>query len=347
LSGVAPWVLVPPVVPLAAPSAGCRVETLAGTAMGTAWRLRWAASPRAGGAEDGDPGPGDDHAALRAVVDTVLARIDAQMSHWRDDSLLSAFGRLPPGAAMALPPDFATTLRIACQVAGLSDGAFDPTLDEAVRAWGFGPAAGASPDAPVPPVAAPPRTGGWRALRWQADRLCQPGGVRLDLSAVAKGHAVDAVADALAAAGIDHFLFELGGELRARGLKPGAVPWWVGVERPPEATHLPELRLALIDGAVATSGEWRQRRRVGDRWLSHTLDPRTGAPVDHALAAVTVCHAQAAWADALATALFVLGPQAGTDWAEVHEVAAWFVARTPEGAWREWPSTALARWLAD
>ncbi|WP_374675615.1 FAD:protein FMN transferase [Ideonella sp.] len=339
MNGAAPWVLVPPVLPLAAPPAGRPVGALAGTALGTAWRLRWV-PPLGHGCDD-------DIARLRAVVDAVLARIDAQMSHWREDSLLSAFGRLPPGEAMALPPDFATTLRIACQVAALSDGAFDPTLDEAVRAWGFGPAAGTSPDAPVPHVAGPPRTGGWRALRCEGGRVSQPGGVRLDLSAVAKGHAVDAVADALAAAGIGHFLFELGGELRARGLKPGAQPWWVGVERPPEAACLPELRIALVDGAVASSGDWRQRRRLGDRWLSHTLDPRTGAPVDHALSAVTVCHAQAAWADALATALCVLGPQAGTDWAEAHEVAAWFVARTPDGGWREWPSTALARWLAD
>jgi thiamine biosynthesis lipoprotein len=191
----------------------------------------------------------------------------------------------------------------------------------------------------------PSRT--WRDLQLRGDHLLQPGGCVLDFSAIAKGHAVDVVVALLRQLGFGHFLFELGGELAGEGLKPDGQPWWVALERPPGAgASLPPLRAALVGMSMATSGDYRQGfTDHHGRWCSHTLDPRTGQPVRHALASVSVLHERCMQADALATVLFVLGPDEGDAWARAHGVAAWFVKRTQAGGWREWPSPALAEWL--
>lgn len=351
-----PVLLLPPSAPLDPAPAGAQGVLLAGQSMGSTWRLRLAAPP----ARLAGPAP----AALQAGVQAVLDALVAQMSHWAPDSTLSRFNRLPAGAWATLPADFATVMRAALATAAQSGGAFDPALGAQVQAWGFGarqrhdsagfvpPAAGVPaaaqsgwPAAAFPgvPEDAPP---GWRALRLEGDRLRQPGGCALDLSAIAKGHGVDAVAAWLRGHGWRHFLFELGGELAGEGLKPDGQPWWVALERPPGAAALPPLRVGLVGHAVATSGDYRQGFTDAEgRWCCHTLDPRTGAPVRHGLASVSVLHPRCMHADALATALFVLGPDEGLAWATTHGVAAWFVSRTPAGGWHEFPSPALAEWL--
>jgi FAD:protein FMN transferase len=324
--------LVPPTAPLVPAPRGAVLHRLAGQSMGTTWRLVLAAPP--------------DSAleAIRTRVQAVLDELDRQMSHWRADSELSRFNQLPAGGWQALPPDFHAVMQTALAVAESSGGAFDPTLGDAVQRWGFGPerrfdSPGFRPDE------APAATGQWRALRHDGVRWQQPGGCRLDLSAVAKGHAVDAVVAALRGQGQHNLLFELGGELRGEGLKPDGQPWWVGLERPPGAAELAPLRAALVGQAVATSGDYRQGFvDAQGQWLSHTLDPRTGRPVRHGLASVSVLHPSGARADALATALFVLGPDEGVQWAAQRGVAAWFVVRDGR-AWREQASPALAEWL--
>lgn len=337
-----PVVLVPPTAPIRPAPRGAMLHRLHGQSMGSTWRLLLAAPAGAAGLT-----------GLQAHIEARLAQLVAQVSHWEADSELSRFNALAPGRWQRLSPDFAVVMRAALALADASGGAFDPALGEAVGAWGFGPRSRFDQ-----PGFAPPGTGvarpqgmacaGWRGLRLEGDRLLQPGACRLDLSAIAKGHAVDAVAATLRGLGWRHFLFELGGELFGEGLKPDGQPWWVAIERPPGATALPPLRAALVGQALATSGDYRQGfTDRQDRWCSHTLDPRSGEPVRHALASVSVLHQCCMQADALATALFVLGPDEGDAWARALGVAAWFVARTPEGGWREWPSAALATWLDD
>jgi thiamine biosynthesis lipoprotein len=328
--------LVPPSAPWVTAPRGAVLHRLAGRSMGTVWRLVLADQA------------GAPLAPVRARIDACLAELVRQMSHWEADSELSRFNRLAAGQLLTLSADFARVMQLALRVAEQSDGAFDPAIGGMVERWGFGATARFDSLSFSPAVAAPAERSRWRMLRLEGHRLQQPGGCRLDLSAIAKGHAVDAVAAALRADGHSNFLFELGGELRGEGLKADGQPWWVALERPPGAEQLPPLRAALIGQAVATSGDYRQGfRDAQGRWCSHTIDPRTGAPVEHALASVSVLHPSCAEGDALATALFVMGPEAGLAWADQHGVVAWFTARGEGGAWQEAASAAMRDWLED
>jgi thiamine biosynthesis lipoprotein len=188
---------------------------------------------------------------------------------------------------------------------------------------------------------------GWRrlALDREGRRVLQPGGLAVDLSSIAKGFAVDEVARALRRCGIANFLVEIGGELRGEGLKPDGTPWWVALEEPRAGKHAhAETRVALSGHAVATSGDEQRFIEIGDRRLAHTLDPATGAPLTHDLVSVTVLAESCMTADAAATALLVMGPDRGPDFARRHGLAARFVRLVPDGL-AEQMSPAMAAML--
>lgn len=271
--------------------------------MGTGWSVRFAAP---GGSD-----PDDVMAAISARLDTIIA----EMSHWRTDSLISAYNRSDGGEWIALPPDFSAVIETGLTIARASGGAFDPTIGRLVDLAGFGPD---PKQASGDPAAIDTARGaaGWERLRLEDGRLLQPGGLALDLSGIAKGYAVDAVADLLAGRGIAHALVEIGGELVGRGVRPDGDPWWVDLEDPPGIV-LPRLRVALHGLAVATSGNYRRG--------GHTLDPRSGRPIAHRLGSVSVIHRSAMEADAWATALTVLGAEAGIAIATREGLAARFV----------------------
>ncbi|WP_093317494.1 FAD:protein FMN transferase [Sphingomonas jatrophae] len=259
--------------------------------MGTSWSVRFAL-PRGG-----------DAAALGRAIEARLDGIVAEMSHWAAESLLSRFNRAPAGMWMALPADFAWVMARGLAIAAASGGAFDPAIGQLTDLWGFGPH-GARPTPLGAEVAAARTLSGWQQLAWDgaARRLRQAGGVALDLSGIAKGFAVDAVAALLTERGIGHALVEIGGELVGRGVRPDGEPWWVDLETPPGLTLAP-IRIALHELAVATSGDYRRG--------AHTLDPRTGRPALNGVVSVSVLHAQALDADAWATAIAVLGAEEG------------------------------------
>lgn len=301
---------------------------LAGHSMGTRWSARLVLPART------------DLHALHLGIQARLDAVVAQMSDWEADSDLSRFNRAAAGQWQPLPDEFFTVLECALSIARQSGGAFDPTVGPLARAWGFGPAA--APRVPKAAVLEAARARvGWRRIALDADarRARQPGGAALDLSGIAKGFAVDQAARYLRGLGVPAALVEVGGELYGYGRKTDGESWRVLVETGGDrdtgqamanpaglGDGAPAPCVLALDGhAVATSGDrWHWFEHAGRRY-AHTLDPRTGAPVEHATAAVTVMAGDAMHADAWATALTVLGAQAGFEFAQAHGIAARFV----------------------
>ena len=331
-------VLIPLVLSDAAPPPGLVQHTLAGLSMGTSWSARVLAG--AGAA-----------ATLRVALQRELDQVVAQMSHWESDSDLSRYNDAPAGSWHALPDGLNTVLQYALEVADDSAGAYNPCAGALVNLWGFGArkrydhAGFQAPDADA--VAALVARADRARVQIDVDgqRLLQPGGVQLDLSSVAKGYAVDRMAHCLDALGWHHYLVEAGGELRGAGVKPDGQPWWVELEGVPGSGQAVASRVALHGLAVATSGDYRRYFDYGSTRAAHTLDPRTGRPVANGVASVTVLHPHCMGADALSTALTVMGVERGLAYAEQRKLAARFLLRQ-DGSIVERRSSAYAAMLA-
>ena len=300
---------------------------LHGTSMGTTWQVTAHA-------------PVSREAELRQRIEQRLDELIAQMSAWEPGSDLSRFNHAPAGSWQMLPADLFTVLEHALALSAHTRGAYDPTIGPLVDVWGFGPQgeSRSTPPSDEDIAAAQARSG---AARLQLDvpqrRALQPGGLQLDVNSLAPGYAVDAIAALLHEAGVEAFLVELGGEIRAAGRKPDGRPWRVAVERPDTSANGDfDIIVELVDAALGTSGDYRVAFMHEGRRYSHTLDPRTGEPVSHALAAVTVIMnsadgGSAMAADARAAALMVLGPEAGMAFALEHGLAAVFTLRESDG----------------
>lgn len=296
----------------------------------------------------------DPEARVLAAATTyeALERINAEMSTYIEDSALSTFNRAPAGTVQSVSPDFSSVFQISKTVHEASQGAFDPTVGPLVRAWGFGPEA--KPDEVLSEAevqALRPRLG-FDSLRLEGgDPLAGTpvtltktrAEVELDFSAVAKGHAADAVCRELEALGHIHVMVEVGGEICVRGRSKPEAPkgegaWRVGVERPvarvgkaPGEQGIERIvKLGAWDArAIATSGDYRNYYERDGKRLSHTIDPRTGRPIEHKLASVSVLSTSAGMADAWATALSVLGPDAGFELATSQGLSAYMLVRDP------------------
>jgi thiamine biosynthesis lipoprotein len=287
--------------------AGCgsdgRTLSLSGATMGTSWSVQISRPPEA-----------LDPDALLADITETLARVNDRMSTYDPDSELSRFNAEDGDGWFAVSPELVALAEQARRVSERSGGAFDVTVGPLVNLWGFGPEVKADQIPDQADIDAALGRVGWRKVETRA----QPPALRkaasdvyVDLSAIAKGHGVDRVADLLAEAGIEHYLVEIGGELRGRGLNAAGEPWRIAVERPDVDRRAVLTVVALRDRAMATSGDYRNFFELDGRRYSHTIDPATGRPVDHQLASVTVLAERCADADAWATALLVLGPERG------------------------------------
>ncbi|ABI76798.1 ApbE family protein [Hyphomonas neptunium ATCC 15444] len=266
-------------------------QRLTGETMGTTWSASWCAAP------------GLSEERVKAALEANFAAIISSMSPWEPASLISQFNRLPRGGSLAIDTAFAEVMAMALEVADASGGAFDPCLGGAVMRRGFGPAgigAGQEGRAHGPAV--------WSQLLPEPVRLYQPGGVTLDLNAVAKGYAVDQMGRVLEGLGLTQFLVEIGGEFTARGVKPDRSPWWVDLENP--SPQEAPWRLALVGHGVATSGDYRQQVVQNCLKVSHIVPAMTRQCSQLDLACVTVVHDNCALADAWATALFAMGDTA-------------------------------------
>ncbi len=236
----------------------------------------------------------------------------SEMSTWEERSEISRFNRLPADECLKIGTDFAEVLELALDIARRSNGAFDPALGREVARRGFGAQRGVN-------VGDAMMTGpeAWCHLELTDGMLCQPGGLCLDLSAIAKGFAVDRCARSLSDLGVNQCLIEIGGEFVGRGVKPDGLPWWVDLEGPSSSK---DIRIAVCELAVATSGGWRQSRMESRHTLSHIVPAR--GQEDASLASVSVLHETCAAADAWATALFAIGFEGGAALAEAQGLCA-------------------------
>ena len=282
---------------------------------------------------------------VRARIEAALEQVVAQMSTWESDSDICRYNNAPGGSTHTLAPEFVHVLECALQWARASQGAIDPTVGPLMGMWGFGANARPAGQPSEEELEAARRRVGWRQVHLDphAGTVHQPGGVELDFSGIAKGFAVDLAYTALQEIGLRDFVLEVGGEVRASGKRPDGQAWRIGVEAAEGRTWAVELR----DMSIATSGDRWHMHTTQNRSWSHTIDPRTGQPVEHALTSVSVLHAECMQADALATLLTVLGPTKGMAFAQQHSIAALFVVREHEGTLTPsaspcWPSNAGA-----
>ena len=284
-------------------------------------------------------------AGLTQTISETLERVNALMSTWREDSEISRFNAHADTTPFAVSRETHGLLELAREISELSGGAFDVTVAPLVDAYGFGAGSGERRPAADAELAALRQRVGYGMIETGRTSLTlrkTRRDVRCDLSAIAKGFGVDAVAEAIETAGVRRYMVEIGGEVRVLGLNATGVPWRIGIERPLDPSSEPGLTpgslsrvIALRDVAVATSGDYRNFYILEGKRLSHTIDPRTGRPVEHSLASVTVLDARCARADALATALMVLGPEDGLALAKNNELAALFLVRQDGGSFAE------------
>jgi FAD:protein FMN transferase len=299
--------------------------TFGGPTMGTTYHLRYVASSTAA----------IDRKRLQTDVESLLAEIDRQMSTYRDDSELSRFNRAAADEWFAVSHATAEVVAAAQEISRSTDGALDVTVGPLVRLWHFGPRKAASLRVKFePPRDASIQTArklvGYEKLEVRNDPAALrklKEGLEVDLSSITPGYAVDGIAAFLSAQGIDKFIVEIGGEIRAAGRREDGKPWRVAIERPLVERREMQMALALEDASISTAGDYRKFFEHAGQRYSHIIDPSTGRPVDHALASVTVAADSCLEADGWDTALLVMGPGRGFDYAEKNGIAALFIVR--------------------
>lgn len=281
---------------------------LSGRTMGTTYSVKYRPVPSAPSMKD-----------LQVEVDALLTGINQTMSTHDPESELSRVNRLRTTDWVPTSASLLAVLKAALEIGAQSEGAFDITVGPLVNLWGFGPEFRRDRiplEADI--VAARARSGLDKLILHNTlpvIRKHRPD-VFLDLSGIAKGYGVDQVAELMTARGIEHYMIEIGGEVRVRGFKERDIPWRIAIEKPLPGERSVQMVLSLSDIALATSGDYRNFFEVSGRRYSHTIDPVTGRPVDHHLVSVTVLADTSMRADAWATAFMVLGPERGMAIAE-------------------------------
>ena len=265
---------------------------------------------------------------LQQKVDALLVTLNQSMSTYIEDSELSALNKAPVGEAVSVSPELFDVLLLSSQVSWRSGGAFDITVGPLVNIWGFGPSKAVDEPPQDTAVVAQLENVGYEnvSLNLANNTVTKKKAVTLDLSAVAKGFAVDQVAQLLAGEKLRHFMVEIGGELWLSGFNPDGKSWRIAIEQPDSLPGTVYKAIAVSDKGVATSGDYRNYFVKDGKRFSHTIDPRTGYPINHSLASVTVVADTTAEADALATAINVMGAEAGMKLAEQEGLAVYLIS---------------------
>ena len=303
---------------------------ISGTALGTTYHVTIVAD---------QPAPDDLAERIKAILEVV----DQSMSTYKDDSEISLFNRLPINTAQQISAEFSQVLAISRMIWQQSGGAFDPTVGPLVDLWGFGPVRTHNLVPTDEQIETAISAIGYQHVQLTDDRLSKTQPLRLDLSAVAKGYAVDQIADMLEMLALPDYLVEVGGEMRLSGSNPKGQLWRVAVEQPSLIPQVQQV-IEVADTAMATSGDYRNYFESDGVRYSHSIDPRTGRPVNHGLASVTVLAATCAEADAWATALTILGEEQGMLLAEQLSLAVYMLVKVDD-SFKVISSTAFAPYL--
>ncbi len=299
----------------------------AGQTMGTTYSVKIFEPSNSDGIDD-----------LRIAIDAVLRRVNDQMSTYLKSSEISRFNESDSTDWFDVSPEFAAVVETAQQVSAKTDGAFDITVGPLVNAWNFGPTPRTQVAPTVELIERLRESVGYRKLSVRREPPALKKSIpelKIDLSAIAKGHGVDRVAEFLNELGFEDVFVEIGGEVRTSGSKAGQ--WWkVGIQMPDAASDQWTIAHSLSTGAgddqsMATSGDYRNFFEADGVRYSHTIDPRTGRPIEHNLASVSVVTERCGDADAWATALNVLGPDAGLEAAQREKLNALLISRTEDG----------------
>jgi thiamine biosynthesis lipoprotein len=288
-------------------------------------------------------------ADLQTEVDRILVDVNQQMSTYDESSELSRFNQSQSTEWVKVSKALAQVVQRSLEISRLTDGAFDVTVGPLVNLWGFGP--DLSED--QTPSDAELQAALDRVGHQQLEARLSPPALKkdradlyVDLSAIAKGFGVDEIVQYLESQGISHYLVEIGGELRGKGLNPQDVPWRIAIEEPNPGKRAVQQVVEIVDRGIATSGDYRNFFEINGQRYSHAINPRTGQPIRHQLASVTVVNESAMEADAWATALLVLGPERGAAMAEKQNLAAFFIVINGSGL-QEKPSPQFAQYLLD
>ncbi len=300
--------------------AGCqpaeRIEVLTGPTMGSTFTIKYVSTSTT---------PAVDTAGV--AVQEILDEVDRQMSTYRLDSDLSRFNQLPAGSCREMPQPVLELVDYAQQLAASTDGQFDITVAPLNKAWGFGPGSRGKRIPAADEIAQARASMGYQYLQQEGNQLCKERDLQLDLNSIAAGYTVDRVAKRFEQLGITSYLIEITGEIIAKGKKPDGSPWRIAIEQPADGERVAQ-RILEIDGwGINTSGDYRNYFEEDGIRFSHTLNAKTGAPIAHKVAAVTVIDRSAMVADALGTVLLILGLEQGMQYSKEHDVAAMFIVR--------------------
>ncbi|MCU0822540.1 MAG: FAD:protein FMN transferase [Spirochaetes bacterium] len=269
---------------------------------------------------------------LEIEVRNRLNSIDLALSVYNNGSDISRFNRFRGAGWCAVSSETASVVLEAQRISDLSGGAFDITIAPLVEIWGFG----VSPSGAVPPERYIKKAKNITGYNNLEVRFTPPAflkkipGLSINLSAIAQGYTVDSLAIILDKAGITSYMAEIGGEIKAKGRKPDGSPWRIGIAAPVKGRREIQLALELINTAVSTSGDYENYFEKNGKRYTHTINPKTGYPITHNLASVTVLHDSCMRADALATAINVLGPDEGYSLALKENLAVFMIIHNGE-----------------
>lgn len=303
-----------------------RVLSISGKTMGTTYHIKWVDSSANNSIET--------KSIIQKAVDDRLLKINQSMSTYDPTSEISTFNKQNKNVSYKVSKDFFTTISLAQKISQQSNGAFDVTVSPLINLWGFGHKGVVTKKPTDEQIQTIKESIGYQKLKLipQKQKIQKLDNITINLSAIAKGYGVDAIAKTLEQYKIFNYFVEIGGEVIAKGTKPNKVNWVVGIEKPVAGKKGVLQEAINISGtAIATSGDYRNYFEENGIRYSHTIDPSTGYPINHKLASVSVLMPTCAEADGIATTLMVLGDKKGVDFAKQNNIDALFVVKSDNG----------------